>query len=109
MDDTISLLQVIPFQSHNLYVTFSKQFKWRLTRVLTNLNGNMGGDTSMVQNAKKMRTPGLILGFRGFKLFSNFGDSCFSLDFETSYVAVFNGLIICGIRTRDSQKVRGYF
>ena len=45
-----------------------------------------------------MRTPGLILGFRGFKSSSNFGDSCFSLNFETSYVALFNGLMISGIR-----------
>ena len=31
-------------------------------------------------------------------LSSDFGDSCFSLDFETSYVALFNGLMISGIR-----------
>ena len=27
----------------------------------------VGGDTSMAQAAYKSRTPGLILGFRGFK------------------------------------------
>ena len=60
--------------------------------------GWRGGDTSMAQDAYKMCTPGLILGFRGFKSSSNFGDSWFSLDFETSYVALFNGLTISVIR-----------
>ena len=36
-----------------------------------------GVDTSMAQDAYKTRTPVLILGFRGFKSSSNFGDSCF--------------------------------
>ena len=52
----------------------------------------------MAQDAYKPRTPGLILGFRGFKSSSNFRDSCFLLDFETSYVALFNGLMISDIR-----------
>ena len=56
-----------------------------------------GGDTSMAQGAYKLRISGLILGFRGFKLSSNFGDSCFLLDFETCYVALFNGLMISNI------------
>ena len=46
----------------------------------------------MAQDAYKSRTPGLIFGFRGFKLSSTFGDSCFALDFESFYVALFNGL-----------------
>ena len=58
----------------------------------------MGCGTSMAQDAYKSRTPSLILGFRGFKLSSNFKDSCFFLDFETSYVALFNGLMISDIR-----------
>ena len=44
-----------------------------------------------------MRTPGLILGFRGLKSSSNFGDSCFLLDFGTTHVALFNGLVISDI------------
>ena len=35
-----------------------------------------GVDTSMAQDAYKTRTPVLILGFRGFKSSSNFGDPC---------------------------------
>ena len=63
MNDIISLLQVTPFQSHNLYEISSKRVKWRLsytTMTHTYLNGNMeggggggggGGDTSMAQDA----------------------------------------------------------
>ena len=53
-----------------------------------------GGDTSRAQDAYLLQTPGLILRFLGFKSSSNFGDSCFFLDFGTSYVALFNGLMI---------------
>ena len=73
MDDNISLLQGIPFQSHDLYVSFSKQVKWSLSCTIMaytyfdKSKWKHGGDTSMAQNAYKLRTPGLILGFRGFK------------------------------------------
>ena len=66
--------------------------------ILTNLNGNMRSATSMAQDAYKPRTPGFILGFRGFKSSSNIGDLCFFLNFGTSYVALFNGLMISDIR-----------
>ena len=56
--------------------------------------GDGWGDTSMAQDAYKSRIPGLILGFRGFK----FRDSCYLLDFETSYVALLNGFMISDIR-----------
>ena len=69
-------------------VTFHHDYDLHL--FLTNLNGNIGCDTSMAQDAYKMRTTGLILGFRGFTPSSNFGDLCFSLDFGTSNVALFN-------------------
>ena len=52
----------------------------------------------MAQDAYLLQTPDFILGFRGFKSSSNFGDSCFLLDFGTSYVALFNGLMISDIR-----------
>ena len=52
----------------------------------------------MAQDAYKPRLPGLILGFRRFKSSSNFRDSCLPLDFENSYVALFNGLMISDIR-----------
>ena len=42
---------------------------------------------------KWLRTPGLILGFRGFKSSSNFVDSYF-----LTYLALFNGLMISDIR-----------
>ena len=50
------------------------------------------------QDAYKLRTSGLILGFRGLKSSSIFGDSCFFLDFGTSYIALFNGLMISDVR-----------
>ena len=81
-----------------VHSTFSKHVKWRLScTVMTYIyfdksNRHMGIDTY------HSRTPGLILGFRGFKSTSNFGDSCFFLDFGTSYVALFNGLMISDIR-----------
>ena len=56
--------------------------------------GGTGGDTSMAQDAYKLPISGLFLGSRGFKSFSNFGDSCFFLVFRTSYVALFNGFLI---------------
>ena len=56
--------------------------------------GRGAGDTDVVQDAYLLQTPGLILGFRGFKSSSNLGDSCFFLDFGTSYVDLFNGLMI---------------
>ena len=57
----------------------------------------------MAQGAYKSRTPGLILGFREFKLSSNFGESGFLLVIETSYVALFNGLTISDIRILTSH------
>ena len=56
------------------------------------------GDTSTAQDAYLLQTPGLILGCREFKSSLNFGDSCFCLEFGTSYVALFNGLMISDIR-----------
>ena len=52
----------------------------------------------MAQDAYLLQTPGLILGFRGFRSSSNFWGSCFFLDFVTSYVALFNGLKISDTR-----------
>ena len=96
MDDTINLLQVTPFQSHKLYVTFSKHVKWRLSCTIMTIRFKRkhGGGTSMAQAAYKSRTPSLILGFRGVKLSSKFGDSYFFLDFETSYIPLVNGFLI---------------
>ena len=51
-------------------------------------------DTGMAQDAYLLQTSDLILGFRGLKWFSNFGNSCFFLDFGTSYLALFNGRMI---------------
>ena len=91
------------FQSHNLYVTFSKRVKlhrfshtiymwhfWNvlngdfparlwLTPILTNLNWNMGAGVILVLHKMLTfsRTLGLILGFRGFKSSSNNGNSFF--------------------------------
>ena len=70
---------------------FDLHLFWQL-----NLNGNMGGDTSMAQDAYKSWTLGLILGFRGFQSSFNFGYSCFFLDFETSYVALWTWFLIYG-------------
>ena len=50
------------------------------------------------QDAYKLRTFGLIIGFRGLKSSSIFGDSCFFLGFGTSYIALFNGLMISDVR-----------
>ena len=57
-----------------------------------------GVDDSMAQDTYKLRTPGLIFGFRGFKSSSNFGDSCFRLDFGTNYIALCNRLMISDIQ-----------
>ena len=104
MDDTVSLLQVTPFQPYTLYVTFSKHVKWRLSCTIMTYTyfdkskWKHGDDTSMAQDAYLLQTHGLLPGFRGFKLSSNFEDSCFFGDFGTSYVALFNGLMISDIR-----------
>ena len=45
------------------------------------------GDTNMAEDAYNFRTPGLILGFRGFMF-----------PFGFTYVALFNGLMISDIR-----------
>ena len=57
------------------------------------------GDTSMAQDAyHHSRTPGIILGFRGFNRSQISGIHVSFLDFGTSYVALFNGLMISDIR-----------
>ena len=57
------------------------------------------GDTSMAQDAyHHSRTPGIILGFRGFNRSRISGIHVSFLDFRTSYVALFNGLMISDIR-----------
>ena len=79
--DVINLLQFTPFQSQNLYVTFSKRVKWRLsykTRTYFYFDkskwkhgwwggaGQRGGATRNAQDTYSLRTSGLIHGFRGF-------------------------------------------
>ena len=84
MDDTISLLQGIPFQSHNLYVTFSKQVKWRLSYTIMDYayfdkskwkHGGYGGGGGGVGGGGAYFGDSIVLEFRGFMFLFGFGIS----------------------------------